>query len=269
MDQLKQRLLTKVNPYTGTTMAESTANQYIRYIKNIGATDLSFLKDTEKVLAIIKEKYAESTAASVLNALSVCCDVSYGYKKLAKFYKAQFKQRIKPINKQREQGQKTEKQKENWLDWTEVIRRRDELDGIDKILLSLYIDIPPRRAADFGTMEINSQTGNSFETRTGKFIFRFFKTASTYGEQVIDVPDDLYIMIMDYLKGRKDGKLLPFSTVSITKHLNSIFKPKKISVSALRHIYLTHHYGSIKEGMKQIANQMAHSSTMQGQYIVN
>ena len=251
-------------------MTENTANQYIRYLKNIHGGDfknLAWVKDTEKVLATINEKYAPSTRASALNSLSVACEVSSGYKKIGQFYKSKFQSAIAPINEQRSTGEKTEKEKEYWISWDDVIRKRDELEGLDKVILSLYTWIPPRRAKDFGTMEINSKTGNSFEPRNQRFIFREYKTAGTYGEQVMDVPADLYIELMDYLKGRESGKLLPISTVSITKHLNSIFKPKKISVSALRHIYDTHHFGETKKRMNDTARAMAHSTAQQQQYI--
>jgi integrase len=265
MEKLKERLLAKVNPKTNRTMTETTANQYIRYLNNLGG--LVGIKDKEKTLQKINDKYSASTQASIYNALSVCCDVSRGYKTLGKFYKSKFRDAITPINEQRNQTEKTEKEKEYWLNWDDIIKRRNELEGLDRIILSLYTWLPPRRAKDFGTMEINSKTGNSFEPRTQRFIFRDYKTAGTYGEQVIDVPDDLYIELMDYLKGRESGKLLPISTVSITKHLNSIFKPKKISVSALRHIYDTHHFGETKKRMNDTARLMAHSSAQQQQYI--
>jgi integrase len=270
MENLKKKFLAKVNKKTGNVMTENTANQYIRYLKNIHGGEfknLSWVKDTEKVLATINEKYAESTRASALNALSVACEVSRGYKKIGQFYKSKFQSAIAPINEQRNTGEKTEKEKEYWISWDDIIKRRDELEGLDRVILSLYTWLPPRRAKDFGTMEINSQTGNSFEPRTQRFLFRDYKTAGTYGEQVVDVPDDLYIELMDWLKGRDTGKLLPISTVSITKHLNAIFKPKKISVSALRHIYDTHHFGETKKRMKDTARLMAHSSAQQQQYI--
>ena len=253
-------------------MTETTANQYLRYLKNIHGQDfknIAWIKDTENVVNTINEKYSPGTRASALNAVAVACEVTSNYGKFAKFYKSKFQEAIKPINDRRNTGQKTEKEEAYWLTWEEVIKRRDELEGEEKVLLSLYTYIPPRRAMDYGTMEINSKTANSFDTETKKFVFRDYKTAGTYGEQEIPVPEELYTVLMDYLGDKKSGKLLTYSTPSITKRLNKIFKPKKISVSALRHIYDTHHFGKVKANMTDTARLMAHSVSQQQQYIKN
>jgi len=272
MDKLKTKFLQKVNKKTGRGMTETTADQYLRYLRNIHGGDfktLSWVKDTDKVLATINDKYAPATRASALNALSVACEVSSGYSKYTKFYKSKFQEHIKPINDRRNTGDKTEKEEAYWLTWEEVIKRRDELEGLDKVLLSLYTYLPPRRAKDYGTMEINSKTKNSFNTEDKTFTFREYKTAGTYGEQVVPIPKQLYDLLMSYIEDKRDGKLLPITTTSITKHLNKIFSPKKISVSALRHIYDTHHFGEVKRRMTDTARLMAHSTNQQAQYIKN
>lgn len=272
MESLREKLLAKVNKKTGRGMTEATATQYLRYLKNIHGGEfknLAWVKDTEKVLNTINERYAQSTRASAVNAVVVACEVSSGYSKFTKLYKSKFQELIKPINDKRNSNQKTEKEEAYWISWEDVIKRRTELEGLDRVLLSLYTYLPPRRAKDYGTMEINSKTKNSFNTEDKTFTFRDYKTAGTYGEQVIPVPEELYDLLMTYIEEKREGKLLPITTPSITKHLNSIFKPKKISVSALRHIYDTHHFGEVKRRMNDTARLMAHSSNQQQQYIKN
>jgi hypothetical protein len=277
MDKLKTKFLAKINKRTGRGMSETTANQYIRYLRNIHGGDfktLTWLKDTDKILDKINEKYSPSTRASAINACFVACEVSSGYSKQAKFYQSRFQEYIKPINKQRNSGEKTEKQEEYWLSWDDIIKRRDELEGVDKVLLSLYTMLPPRRAKDYGEMKVWGgvgpvPTGNVFLTDTHEFVFRNYKTKGVYGEQRIAVPDDLYKVLIDYFtdKGQEQGDLLPFNTANLTKKLQKIFKPKKISVNALRHIYDTHHFGEAQEAMTNAANMMAHSTNQQKQYI--
>ena len=270
MDKLKSKFLAKINKRTGRGMSENTANQYLKYLRNIHGGDfktLSWLKDTEKILEKINEKYSPSTRASAVNACFVACEVSSGYSKQAKHYQSLFQELIKPINKQRNSGEKTEKQEDYWISWDDIIKRRNELEGTDKVLLSLYTMMPPRRAKDYGDMSVNSETGNSFDIENKQFIFRNYKTKNIYGDQKIDVPADLYKVIMDYLDGRTTGKLLPFTTPNLTKKLQKIFKPKKISVNALRHIYDTHHFGEAQQQMTNAANVMAHSTNQQKQYI--
>jgi hypothetical protein len=70
------------------------------------------------------------------------------------------------------------------------------------------------------------------------------------------------------LNGRKSGLLLGgLSAPDITKHLNAIFKPKKIGVSALRHLYLQK-YSGVKKEMVADAKAMRHSvGTALGTYV--
>ena len=62
------------------------------------------------------------------------------------------------------------------------------------------------------------------------------------------------------------------STNDITKQLNAIFKPKKVSVNMLRHSYLTHFYGN-QAGtppltvISELAEKMGHSVEMSLKYI--
>lgn len=270
MDKLKSKFLAKINKRTGRGMSETTANQYIKYLRNIHGGDfktLTWLKDTDKILERINEKYSPSTRASAVNSCFVACEVTSGYSKYAKLYQSRFQELIKPINQQRNSGEKTEKQEDYWISWEDIIKRRDELEGVEKVLLSLYTMLPPRRAKDYGDMKINSSTGNSFDIKNKQFIFRNYKTEKVYGEQKIDVPADLYSVLMNYLDGRTSGDLLPFNTPNLTKKLQKIFKPKKISVNALRHIYDTHFLKDASDLLNTTANVMAHSTNVQQSYI--
>ena len=61
-----------------------------------------------------------------------------------------------------------------------------------------------------------------------------------------------------------DGK--PFDGGGWTKVLNSIFK-KNISVNQLRHIYITEKCNPMIVKLQETANDMAHSTNMQQQYV--
>ena len=93
----------------------------------------------------------------------------------------------------------------------------------------------------------------------------------------IDVPNDIKKVLKlligkqkgDYLFTNKNGS--PLQRNGLTKHLQTIFKKfypnKNVSSSMLRHIYLTSKYGDVKEEMKKDAELLAHSGSMQQQYI--
>jgi integrase len=118
---------------------------------------------------------------------------------------------------------------------------------------------------EFATMELN---GNNNSYEDGKFIIRHHKTSKKTGEVIINVPKELQEVLDEWLDGRKTGLLLGGLTApSITKHLNTIFKPKKIGVSALRHLYLQK-YSSVKKEMMNDSRAMRHSvGTAIGTYV--
>jgi hypothetical protein len=126
------------------------------------------------------------------------------------------------------------------------------------------------------------KTKNYYDLATHKFHFFVYKTAKSYGEQVVDVPEELQQTLADYFKFHplartkaKEFKLLvkqdgsPLSTVNaITRILNRIFG-KKVGSSMLRHIYLTSKYGNTIEQMEKDSMAMAHSVGQQSEYIKN
>jgi hypothetical protein len=170
-------------------------------------------------------------------------------------------------------GIKTQKQAENWMSWSEIVAIRDNLkpDSIEHLLLSLYVDIPPRRALDYTNMKmVDDGINNYCDMKNKQFIFRKYKTAKTMGEQSEPISEELYKVIeafhnkydSDYLLGKS------YTSPNITKMLNKIFK-SKVSVNMLRHIYLSDKYGQQQKEMQSDALAMGHSGAMQKDYIKN
>ena len=140
-----------------------------------------------------------------------------------------------------------------------------------------------------GLGDVNLLVLNSQE-----FVFKNYKTATTYGEQRFKIPDELMAIITRYLHARgiefkepaatkrtktpkteqrfapepflvqANGK--PFNNNGITRILNRVFGGR-VGSSMLRHIYLSGKYGNILEEQKKDAEAMAHSVGMQKDYI--
>jgi hypothetical protein len=178
-------------------------------------------------------------------------------------------------SKERDTGEKTEKQNANWVGWEDVLKTRERLRGegkhLELMLLSLYTEIPPRRNKDFFEMVISEgdnpdKTHNYCVLKDGrpiKLVFHLYKTRKEYGTQDIDIPDALADVILA-TKPRVGEKLLPFQHENgITRTLNRIFDSKKIGASMLRHIYLSHKYGDRRDEMAQDARLMGHSIQQQ------
>jgi integrase len=175
------------------------------------------------------------------------------------------------LKKVESSGIKTQKQTDNWMSWPEIMAIRDALkpDSIEHLLLSLYVDIPPRRALDYTNMKmVDDGVNNYCDMKNKKFIFRKYKTVKTMGEQSEPIAEDLYRIIESY-HGKNPSEFLlgkSYTSPNITKMLNKIFK-SKVSVNMIRHIYLSNKYGQQKEDMKKDSIAMSHSLSTQADYI--
>ena len=158
------------------------------------------------------------------------------------------------------------------------------------MVLALYVHNPPRRNKDYQLMNIVKKYNDKYDNDINylsydenKFIFNNYKTSKKYGRQILDINDDLKECINFYLKHhpKVKGKITktlntPFlvshngnplvQTNSMTKLLNKVFG-KKISSSALRHIFLTDKYKDVVDEMKEVADKMGHSTGQQKDYI--
>jgi len=160
------------------------------------------------------------------------------------------------------------------------------------MILALYIHNQPRRNKDYQYMNVVFKSNdklpkdrNYLSYSDNKFIFNVYKTSKKYGQKVEDISEelkkciDLYLKFHPKIKGKvKKNTDTPFlvgydgnalsQVNSMTKIFNKIFN-KKISSSALRHIFLSDKYGDVVKEMKEDADKMGHSVQQQKEYIKN
>jgi len=289
-------------------VAESTATAYIRAMYLLNGKqpykNLTFLKDTAAIEDLIK-KYADSTIktilASIVSVLSLFKDKPT-YKKIYNHYYERMMGKSEEA-KQNESSDKTQKQTDNWITWDEVCEKVSELrDKVSEfksqksitqqqydtllhyLIVSLYTETQPRRNQDYLDMFVAKKQPTETEhnyvvltkTQPTSFIFNKFKTSKKYGQQVLEVPENLASVISEYLKFHPLKKNASFKFLvshdgtpitavnAITRVLNKIFG-KKVGSSMLRHIFLSTKY-DIKE-MEKDANAMGHSVDEQKKYM--
>lgn len=288
-------------------IADTTINLYITKLIQLNGkrpfSNLSFLKNTSDIGKKLDGHENFNTKRSYLTAVvSILTHGGAGdtknYKELTIHYRAKLNDVVEDI-KQVPAGTKTKKQKDNWLNWDDVLDIHKDLasktakydrEAVEKslikrrlwsmyVLLSAYVLAPPRRNKDYMLMKYGNNEDDNFNWYDGKFVhFNAFKTAKTYGAEkfeasralrdVLDKNVELFdIKENGYLILNEDGSQV-ISSSGITKQLNRIFAPKKISSSMLRHIYLTSKYGDVKEEMAEDAKAMGHSVAMQRDYVV-
>jgi integrase len=160
------------------------------------------------------------------------------------------------------------------------------------MILALYVKASPRRNKDYQYMNVVykdsdklSKDVNYLAFTDNEFIFNVYKTSKKYGQKKEKYNDELKQCIELYLKFHPkikgsikkntntpflvNFKGEPFMQVnSMTKIFNRIFG-KKISSSALRHIFLSDKYGDVVKEMKKDSDAMGHSSAQQKEYIKN
>jgi hypothetical protein len=288
-------------------ITESSANQYVQTLYSLhGKTpfsNLSWLKNT----AEIDEKLATFAPSTQKGYTTAIVSVLSLFKDKPSFKKTYNHYHEKMMNSEKEEDKpagKTKKQEDNWLTWEEVQNKKNELrEAVLKfatnkhispsqydtllryVVLSLYTDVPPRRNQDFMDMYVVKKYSDDLPTDKNyldnvnnphQMIFNKYKTAKTYGQQKVDVPntssqplgDALLLLLRHHpLRSQKtkefkllvahDGSALN-SVNAITRLLNKIFG-KKVGSSLLRHIYITSKYGDVKDEQEKDAQMMGHS----------
>ena len=296
----------------GRGITESTALSYIDILKRLNDgksySNLGFLKKRDAVMAKLAE-YAPSTQGSTLGAIvSVLTSkkAQPTYKPTYNFYYERLDEISKKNREVAESGEKSDKQKSNWLSWKDVLDKREELGKaaapafkaklltpemwttiLAYMLICLYTYLPPRRNQDYQDLYVvkdapkdMGKDKNYYETAKHKLVFNKYKTAKSHGVQEQNLGDnkELLDVITSYLKvhpHRKNGEYRflvnsdgsAFASVnSITRLLNRIFG-KQVGSSMLRHIYLSDKYGATLKEMKEDAAEMGHTVSQQKEYV--
>jgi hypothetical protein len=297
-------------------LVASSATLYINSLYTLNGkkffTNLAFLKNLDVVESRL-EPYAPTTRANMITAAVAALSTvkeKASYKKTYTHYYSKMMDGSAALKTEAAKNQKTEKQEAAWMTWDEVTKRlaelktavagfsektaitRDEYDTlINYVVLSFYVDIPPRRNADFLHMfvvrshsEEMPKDRNYYDVSHQRMIFNVYKTAKSMGTQVAEIPESLQAALRVYLKFHpgtrvtKTGKPYEFPLLvdsfgdhytalnSITRILGRIFG-KRIGSSMLRHFYVSSKYGDVLTEMKEDSTAMAHGLSTQRAYI--
>jgi len=211
--------------------AESTSASYIRNLYQLNGKkpfkNLTFLKKTDEIVERINT-YAVSTQktlyATICSVLSTKCSDVKSFKKVYDYYYGKMMEMSKDAREVASKNEKTEKQKENWIEWSEVEKIHNDLQEeiakfgkiltpanyeklLQYVILSLYTDIAPRRNQDYLQMYIVKKYSdampndkNYLDMSSHRFIFNVYKTARKSGQQTKDIPENLWSSIMKYLE---------------------------------------------------------------------
>jgi hypothetical protein len=263
------------------TLSKSSIITYASILKNLYKKvfrdedyKLDKFNDTEPVLEYLKD-IPPNRRKTILSALVIITD--------KKDYRDLMLDDVRSYNKEIDTQTKTESQKENWVGggdiqdvYTELKRNAEaiykkktytpaDLQQIQNfIILSLLggIYVPPRRSKDFCDFKIKNvdKDKDNFLDKN-KMVFNSYKTAKTYGQQVVEVPKELKSILTKWFKVNPtdyllfDANMNHLSSVKLNQRLNKIFD-KKVGVNGLRHSYLTDKYAKTSEESKKLEKDM-------------
>lgn len=281
MTDLKE-VIKKARP----TLSDSSITTYNSILKNLykkvfGDKDFD-LEDFEKSDKILKhlEDTEPNKRKTILSALVVICKDSKPYRTL-------MLTDIKDYNKEIATQEKTEEQKEYWLEKNEIQSTYDnlkkeadylykkgnltdnELQKIQNfIIVALFYLIPPRRAKDYCDFkirgDIDKEKENWFDEKNSELVFNSFKTAKFYGTQKVKIDKVLKAILKKWIAVNPTEWLLfdsnrqKLSPVKLNQRLNKIFGSEKgCSVNQLRHSFLTDKYADSIKMKKAMEKDMA------------
>lgn len=161
------------------------------------------------------------------------------------------------------------------------INTRDMIDIQNYILLCLTTGkyIAPRRSQDWEMkyQKYDDKVENYVDMKKKQFVFNKYKTSKTYGQQIVEIPNELFMILKKYIKFLDiaqdyllfNNKGNPLNQTEIAHKLNNIFG-KKISTSMLRHVYITDKYENVDlKAMTETATEMGNSVNVLMRYIKN
>ena len=272
------------------SLSNSSLTTYASILKNLHKKvfddktfSLSDFDETEKVLDYLKD-VPPNKRKTILSALVI---VSSG--KVADDYRTKMNEDVSAYNAEIQKQTKSETQRENWVETSEIQEVFRNLENDAKIIykksnksvsdlqaIQNYIIvallggmfIAPRRSLDYVNFKIKNidREKENFLDKN-KLVFNSYKTFKTYGRQEVEIPKTLKSILTKWIKLNPtdyllfDGNMNQLSSVKLNQRMNRIFGNRAISVNAMRHTYLTDKYKKTSEENKQLAEDMTNMAS--------
>jgi integrase len=280
-------------------LSDSTLRTYLsayRVLLRTLKTDPEDLESlfSEPLVLDVLDPLPINSRKTKLSALVNLCDA---YGKPCESFRKKMLDDAQEVKEQLQTQEKNSKQEASWVSWPDVIKKREQLKKEvaplwskdewssgdlqrlqDYVIVSLYSYIPPRRLKDYSeALLYNYKTDqdNYFLEARKELVFNDFKTVSTFGKQVVEVPKELLTVLKKWKKIvspsgpwlLRDSKNNKLSVSGLNQRINTIFG-KKVGVNGLRHSYVS---DLLKDApklsdLKKSADAMGHSLDTQQEY---
>ena len=289
-------------------LKDNSISQYIRMLKKLENIDISNFNNIKEFLRDKKETFKKNICIPFLNYANIykldyikeiedyIKELNIKYNKIKLDYKKTKKEENNWLdwNEILDIRKKLYKQVRSF----DIHKKeKKELNGQEKTILkkytilSIYTYLPPRRLEIASLIKINKKDYDKLIETKSKlkdnyiviknksnmfFSYNVYKSNRIYNNQTIEIPKKLIKVLNLWLKYNNDCDYLfstnkkQMSSNTLSKFINNIFLPHKISVNMLRHIYITSMVDVETEKQKdKMAFLMGHSKFTQSQYLRN
>jgi hypothetical protein len=276
--------------FGGSSISEGSKKTYMSKLKKLNCnktpTDLTFLKDTKKILETIEAIPNPNTKRGALIAVVSALKGNKKFTKIYDLYHAKMMDMNTVLNKESFKSTAT-KEKQSNVKMDDIVARQKELAEVlpliqkkrkitdeqlqqlhDLVVTSLYTLLPPRRNVDYSEMVIGSETDDKKKNyyNKGQFFFNCYKTQGTYKQQIIDVPAELNEIIKTWIKFKPKNEYLlvkltntKYKPSEMSNLLKKVFNNDAVGVSVLRNVFLSDKYSDVMAGLKKDTEQMGTS----------
>jgi hypothetical protein len=275
MDKIKEVLKQNRSHLADSSLATYSSNLKNLFYKVFGEIpiDINLFNNYEKIMKFL-ENYEPQKRKTYLASLYILT--------LNPNYQKQMNKDISHYNENVKMQIKDHTQKNYWLSKEELnniyqqtreiaehtykkknLTMDDKQQILNYIILSLYLLTPPRRSGDYIFMKVRNIDTNENYILKNKFIFNKYKTSSTYGQQIEEIPKQLQSILKKWIKVNDNDYLLfdnngnKMTNSKLTHKLNRIFK-KKLSTSALRHLFISHKYEDLIKQQEELESDLKH-----------
>ena len=246
-------------------------------------------------MAYLKENKEARKRKTIIASLITLFDRDEAESKSLEKLRSAMLDDIKETEKQDEKMEMSDTQKENWMDYEEVMKKYKELERVAKpllskqslskdefrtvntyVLLSCLLLISPRRSLDYTEMkhhgEIDPEKDNYMDAKKSQFVFNRYKTVRNYGTSRVSIPRTLKKIMTDWARLNDndyvflDSRMKPLNQTKLNSILNNFFQ-KRIGTSMLRHIFLSHTLKNVPLEIFQDAKDMGHSVEQAIKYV--
>ena len=271
-------------------VSPTTSKAYADAMKRLRTFTKEPITNSEQ---IVKSCQASGYADSSMNVMYCAILKIHGHE-LTPEQQEPYKKAVKELKEKRnavQDDQKmTEKQKEKFLSWDEVLKVREKIkDSLNDVNFSLNMDylivclytMFENRRLDYGDMRVVDEPedceDNLYIISTGQFVFAKYKTAKKYGKQTFTVPEELNTIIKKFVTKYKQTYLfmnrngLPMGNKKLSDRIIRIFHRhtgKDVGACMLRHSKATEDHKGEKTLKEQnvVAFKSGHSVIENARY---